>query len=69
MAGTPGAHPWLDLAGQASICYVVQDEVVNSAVKWNDAPTLSLEIPGVSQTGRAEADRHTQVIFAPIMRA
>ena len=69
VAGTLGAHSWLEPAGQATICYVVQDEAIHSAVNWNETPTLSLETECVFQTGRASSDRHTQVLVASTVRA
>ncbi|CAL5221852.1 g4113 [Coccomyxa viridis] len=51
--GAPGAHTLLEQAGQATICYVVQDEAIVGADNWHEAPRLSLEMSSASQTIKA----------------
>ena len=46
--GRPGANCLLELAGQATICYVVQDEAVNSAGSMSEAPVLYLDDCGAA---------------------
>ena len=63
--GSPGSDPLLDLSGQATICYVVQDEVVTSNTKWGDVPKLSLQIQDVFQEDKAASHAsHGQVVPA-----
>lgn len=64
VVGSPGANPLLDLAGQATMCYVVQDEAVSNAGDWHEAPKLSLESSDVSQTSRAASEGDMQVMTA-----
>ncbi len=62
--GAPGAHPLLELAGQATICYIVQDEANVGADNWHEAPRLSLETTDASQTSRAAPHVDSQVSTA-----
>ena len=61
--GRPGTHPLLELAGQATICYVVQDETAVGADNWHEAPRLSLENSDASQTDRAAPHGAIQVMI------
>ena len=60
--GAPGAHTLLEQAGQATICYVVQDEAIVGADNWHEAPRLSLEMSSASQTIKAALHEDRQVM-------
>ena len=64
VVGSRGARPLLELAEQATICYIVQDEAFSGAENWHEAPKLSLESSGVFQTSRAASDGDMQVMTA-----
>ena len=61
--GSPGSDPLLHLPGQATICYVVQDEVITSNANWGDVPKLSLQIQDVFREAASHAS-HGQVVPA-----
>jgi hypothetical protein len=47
--GDPGAQPLLELAGRATICYVVQDEAFNGTESAAEAPALVLKSSAKSE--------------------